>query len=98
MYDDINYVATLMFINKNVVRIALSTSGIILMPFGLPITIKEATDRIHKKEYLLPAIQREFVWSSDQIEMLFDSLMRGYPISSFLFWKVERDNQKNYFS
>lgn len=34
------------------------------MPFGLPITIKEAIEHIHKKEYLLPAIQREFVWSS----------------------------------
>jgi hypothetical protein len=44
VYDDINYVATLMFINKNVVRIALSTSGIILMPFGLPITITTIVD------------------------------------------------------
>jgi uncharacterized protein with ParB-like and HNH nuclease domain len=66
------------------------------MPFGLPITIKEAVEHIHKKEYLLPAIQREFVWSADQIERLFDSLMRGYPISSFLFWRVERANQDNY--
>lgn len=66
------------------------------MPFGLPITIKEAIEHIHKKEYLLPAIQREFVWSSEQIEKLFDSLMRGYPISSFLFWKVEKNVQKNY--
>jgi uncharacterized protein with ParB-like and HNH nuclease domain len=66
------------------------------MPFGLPITIKDAVEHIHKKEYLLPAIQREFVWSAEQIEKLFDSLMRGYPISSFLFWKVEKGNQKNY--
>ncbi len=66
------------------------------MPFGLPITIKDAVEHIHRKEYLLPAIQREFVWSSEQIEKLFDSLMRGYPISSFLFWKVEKGNQKNY--
>lgn len=66
------------------------------MPFGLPITIKEAVEHIHKKEYLLPAIQREFVWSAEQIEMLFDSLMRGYPISSFLFWKVDKSNQHNY--
>jgi hypothetical protein len=26
------------------------------MPFGLPITIREAVEHIHKKEYLLPAI------------------------------------------
>jgi len=44
---------------------------------------------VHNSEYVLPAIQREFVWDTDQICALFDSLMRGYPIGSFLFWKVE---------
>jgi len=66
------------------------------MAFVEPITIKEAIDSIHKKQYLLPAIQREFVWSTYQIERLFDSLMRDYPISSFLFWEVEKENIKNY--
>ena len=66
------------------------------MAFVEPITIKEAIDSIHKKQYLLPAIQREFVWSTHQIERLFDSLMRDYPISSFLFWEVEKENIKNY--
>jgi uncharacterized protein with ParB-like and HNH nuclease domain len=62
------------------------------MSFERPITIKEAIDSIQKKLYLLPAIQREFVWSSDQIELLFDSLMRGYPVGSFLFWKIDKDS------
>ena len=44
---------------------------------------------IHTKRYLLPAIQREFVWDTDQIRALFDSLLRGYPIGSFLFWDVQ---------
>jgi uncharacterized protein with ParB-like and HNH nuclease domain len=64
--------------------------------FVEPITIKEAIDSIDKKKYVLPAIQREFVWSTDQIERLFDSLMRDYPISSFLFWEVDRSNIDNY--
>lgn len=46
------------------------------MAFVEPITIREAIENIHKKNYLLPAIQREFVWSTYQIERLFDSLMR----------------------
>ena len=58
------------------------------MGFETPITIKKAIDEIKANKYVLPAIQREFVWSSDQIEKLFDSLLRGYPIGSFLFWKV----------
>ena len=53
--------------------------------FKSPITIKDAIDNIHSRKYLLPAIQREFTWSSEQIEMLFDSIMRDYPINSFMF-------------
>lgn len=66
------------------------------MSFQSPITIAEAIDKIDKREYLLPAIQREFVWSSEKIEWLFDSIMKGYPISSFLFWEVQQDNINNY--
>lgn len=66
------------------------------MPFIEPITIKDAIESIHNKQYLLPAIQREFVWKTHQIATLFDSLMRDYPISSFLSWDVEKENLKNY--
>jgi hypothetical protein len=52
-------------------------------------TIAEALGRIQNKTYVLPAIQREFVWKPEQIERLFDSLMQGYPFGTFLFWKVE---------
>ncbi len=66
------------------------------MAFVEPITIKDAIENVHRKNYLLPAIQREFVWSAEQINRLFDSLMRDYPISSFLFWEVEKSNVNNY--
>jgi len=66
------------------------------MSFQLPITIATALDRVRKHEYVLPAIQREFVWSTDQIARLFDSLMRGYPIGSFLFWQVDKDHCTDY--
>lgn len=45
-----------------------------------PITIAEAILAIKKQDYLLPAIQREFVWTADKTVALFDSLMRGYPV------------------
>jgi hypothetical protein len=32
----------------------------------------------------LPALQRGFVWKASQIESLWDSLLRGYPVGSFL--------------
>lgn len=64
--------------------------------FQAPITIHQAIDRVRKNEYLLPAFQREFVWSSYQIEKLFDSLMKGYPISSMLFWKVKGETKTDF--
>src|ERR1039457_2643086 len=66
------------------------------MSFQAPITIRKANEYIDNKRYLLPAIQREFVWDSSQIEQLFDSVLRGYPIGSFLFWQVSPENSKQY--
>jgi len=43
--------------------------------------------------YFLPAIQREFVWDQGRVVSLFDSIMKGYPISSFLFWQLEYGNR-----
>ena len=51
-------------------------------------TITKAIHSIATNKYLLPAIQRKFVWSTDQIEMLFDSIMRGYPINAFMLWLI----------
>ncbi len=51
---------------------------------------------IHKHEYLMPAIQREFVWGTTQIVRLVDSLMRGYPVGSFLLWDVKPETAQSY--
>lgn len=61
--------------------------------FQMPITINQAMMYIENNYYLLPAFQRDFVWKSEQIEKLFDSLMRGYPTSSMLFWKVKGETK-----
>ncbi|MCK9436221.1 MAG: DUF262 domain-containing protein [Synergistaceae bacterium] len=66
------------------------------MSFQTPITIAEAIENVQYNKFLLPAIQREFVWSCSKIEWLFDSLMRNYPISSFLFWNVEGASVNGY--
>ena len=66
------------------------------MSFQTPLTISEVINDIHSKKYLLPSIQREFVWSPEQIKMLFDSLMRNYPINSFLFWKVPKEKASEF--
>lgn len=37
----------------------------------------------------MPHIQRPFVWEEGQMRRLFDSLMRNYPIQTFLFWRTK---------
>ena len=45
----------------------------------------------------LPNIQRNFVWSEIQIERLFDSIMREYPIGTLLIWKTKNNVRKRKF-
>ena len=65
--------------------------------FQTPISIKEAINKIVERKYLLPAIQRKFVWSASKVEALFDSIMQGYPINSFMFWQITSKEVKNSF-
>lgn len=56
------------------------------------VSIKQGISWINDEEadgggLWLPNIQRLFVWSEEQIERLFDSIMRQYPISTLLFWR-----------
>ncbi len=64
--------------------------------YGSKGTIFEVVEAIHHRNLVLPAIQREFVWRPEQICQFFDSLMRGYPFGTFLFWRVEPDKSKNF--
>lgn len=59
-------------------------------------TIKGLLDKVADQEYLLPAIQREFVWKPEQICRLFDSLLQDYPFGTFLFWKIKPENRDKY--
>jgi len=45
--------------------------------------------------WFLPALQREFVWDSERICNLFDSLLRSYPISAFLLWSVPESERED---
>ncbi|MGL2882680.1 DUF262 domain-containing protein [Helicobacter pylori] len=58
-------------------------------------SIKEVVDELNGR-YFLPDIQREYVWlkkaDEKKIEQLFDSILRGYPIGSFLFWRLPKED------
>jgi len=65
------------------------------MSFQAPISVSYVISRIRGRRLLLLAIQREFVWEPDKVEWLFDSLLQGYPIGSFLFWEVRDPSAKS---
>lgn len=46
------------------------------------------TQIMNDRALVLPDLQRDFVWSRDQIRLLMDSIMRGYPFGSLLFWQT----------
>ncbi len=59
-------------------------------------TVNDIIRNFINRNTFLPAIQREYVWGTYEICKLFDSLMCGYPISSFLFWKIREEDKKKW--
>ncbi len=58
---------------------------------------KKYTDlisEIQKGQIKIPKFQRNFVWSIDKTAKLLDSILKGYPIGTFIFWETnERLNE-----
>lgn len=54
-------------------------------------SIQDIVSEVNRTVFL-PDIQRPYVWNEGQIYKLFDSLMRGYPISTMLFWQLTKEN------
>jgi uncharacterized protein with ParB-like and HNH nuclease domain len=51
-------------------------------------SIASVIKKVNENQIFLPALQRKFVWKTKQIEQLFDSIMQGFPIGTFLFWEL----------
>lgn len=58
--------------------------------------LKNIVDSIQMKEYVLPVLQRDFVWNAQKIALLFDSILRGYSIGLCLFWEINEERRRNY--
>lgn len=39
----------------------------------------------------IPKFQRDFVWGNDQTAKLIDSIIKGYPIGTFILWKTREE-------
>ena len=56
-------------------------------------SIFELVNEIDDEDIVLPAIQRDFVWDEDRIELLLDSMFRGYPVGIVLLWETYQQIQ-----
>lgn len=48
--------------------------------------IRQLLTRVHTGQIRIPAFQREFVWDPERISHFVDSIYKGYPYGSLLFW------------
>jgi hypothetical protein len=56
----------------------------------LKISFDDLLKGVDKSLVQIPPFQREFVWSPRDICFLLDSIYRGYPIGSLIFWRTLR--------
>lgn len=50
-------------------------------------SVSEIIDDFRHEQLAVPEIQRDVVWSGDQIKSLIDSVTRGYPCGSLILWE-----------
>ncbi len=50
-------------------------------------SLSSMIENIREGVYQVPPFQRKFVWKREQIQDLFDSISKGYPIGSILLWR-----------
>jgi uncharacterized protein with ParB-like and HNH nuclease domain len=44
---------------------------------------------IQKGLIKIPQFQRDFVWTKEKSAKLLDSIVKGYPIGTFILWKTK---------
>ena len=57
------------------------------------LSVKETIRKIKDEEIVLPVIQRRLVWSEEQIELLFDSLLKGNSFGAIICIEEEKDSK-----
>ncbi len=55
-----------------------------------PYSIRKILDAVVSGEIRIPAFQRGFVWEMDRVAYLLDSIYKGYPFGSLLFWRTRQ--------
>ena len=59
----------------------------------IPYTLQTLIANIDSGILALPEIQRPFVWENAKVRDLLDSMYRGYPVGTLLFWLTSNNAQ-----
>lgn len=51
-------------------------------------SIRNIINKIQNGEIRIPSFQRDYVWEYDNVAFLVDSIYKGFPIGSILFWRT----------
>ena len=52
------------------------------------LTIRQIIEHIVRGQIRIPAFQRGFVWDSEMVAYLMDSIYKGFPIGALLLWRT----------
>jgi hypothetical protein len=75
--------------HESVVRIA--EKAVLLQPDNHNKKYEALFVEIDTGQIKLPMFQREFVWDKEQSAKLIDSILKGFPIGTFIFWKTREE-------
>ncbi|CAM4455374.1 DUF262 domain-containing protein [Paenibacillus macerans] len=53
------------------------------------LTIRQIVENIQRGQIRIPAFQRGFVWDANRVAFFMDSIYKGYPFGSLLFWRTK---------
>lgn len=72
-----------------------SESPVLLQPDNANKKYESLFVEIDTGQIKLPMFQRDFVWDKEQSAKLIDSILKGFPIGTFVFWRT-RDELRSY--
>lgn len=61
------------------------------LPEPQSVTFSSLMSDIESGAIKIPQFQRDFVWSKDKSAKLLDSIVKGYPIGTFILWKTKEE-------
>ncbi len=60
-----------------------------MRPQPIQLKLSDIENNLANGNYVIPAFQRDFVWSIEDSAKLLDSWLKGYPLGSFILWTTD---------